>query len=358
MFFNNKSYTSVDIGTSAVKIVNFKVAGEKIKIIKSDIASLPQGAVAEGEIKDHSIVANLINKIFNKMKLNPKNILTAVSSYDLLIRNIEVPNIGEKEIKESLKWEADNQLPYSVDIAALDYILVEKNEDTVKYMATAVKQKTVENLTELFARINLTPSVVNVQPMALISLLEYQNQIEGNIAIIDIGYSGTQITIGNKDNILLSRTIEIGSDDFTKVIAEDLSVDYERAEVEKIESGLKAKSNSEEELMSLELGNSFSEKNIETTINSLYQELNRSFDYFSVKNRGEEISKVYLTGGGSRLKGLTDFLEEESGREVFRINPLKNIEVNSLSNAYCNECLEEFAVAVGLGVSEVMADEG
>jgi len=357
MFFNNKSYTGVDIGTSAVKIVDFKAAGEKITITKSDISPLPPGTVVRGEIKDHSIIANQINKVFNKMKLRPKNIITAVSSHDLLIRNIEVPNIGEKDIKESLKWEADNQLPYAVDIAALDYILVEKNEETVKYIVTAVKQKTVENLTELFARINLAPLVVNVQPMALMSLLEYQNQIDGNIAIVDIGYSGTQITIGNKDNILLSRTIDIGSDDFTKVIAEDLSVDYERAEAEKIESGLKAKSNNYEELMSLELGNSFSEKNIETTINSLYQELNRSFDYFSVKNRGEEISKVYLTGGGSRLKGLSDFLEEESGREVSKINPLQNIEVNSLSNAYCNERLDEFAVAVGLGVSEVLADE-
>lgn len=357
MFFNNKIYTSIDIGTSAVKIVNFKVNNNQITILKSDIFTLPDKTIFAGEIKDKSFVANKIDKSLKKLNIKTKNIITAVSSHNLLIRNIEIPNVTEKEAKESLKWEADQELPYPIDTAVLDYILAEKNEQSSKYIVTAVKEKTLNNLIEVFTKINLEPLVVNVQPMALISILEYQNKISANVAVIDIGFSGTQITIANKNNIFLSRTIEIGSDDFTKVIAEDLSLDYERAESEKRELGMKAKSENEAELMSLDLGSSFSEKNIKSTISSFYQELKRSFDYFSVKNRGKEISKVYLTGGGSKLKGLFEFLKSESDREFRIINPLKDIEIKSDNNAYCEQCKEEFSVAIGLGISEVLADE-
>jgi type IV pilus assembly protein PilM len=76
-----------------------------------------------------------------------------------------------------------------------------------------------------------------------------------------------------------------------------------------------------------------------------------------MKNRGEEISKVFITGGGSRLKGLRELLAEDLNREIFEINPFKNTNYSLNNEQYCKDCKNEFAVAVGLGISEVMADE-
>lgn len=356
MFFNN-TCTCIDIGTSAIKIVHFKFSKDDLIILNSDIINLTKGVIKNGEILDHSNVANKINKLLNKMKIKPKNITTAVSSHNLLIRNIDIPNLKEKNIKEALKWETDEELPYPVNTAVLDYVLVDKNDDLSKYMVTAIKQKNVDSFIKVFKKINLNPDTINVQPMALISILKYQEKIEGNVAVIDIGFSGTQVTIGSCKKILLSRTIDIGSDDFTKIIAGNFSVEYKKAEKEKKKFGINNDQNYNSDNLSLELNNSFQEDNIQKKLNSLYQEINRSFDYFSVKNQGEEISEIYLTGGGAKLKGLKEFFENKIGRKLFRLNPIRNITIKQKSNAFINEFKDIFAVAVGLGISEVMSNE-
>lgn len=160
-------------------------------------------------------------------------------SNELLVRNIEMPKMDKKEIKESLKWEADEQIPYPVENAALDYIKVDEDENTVNYLISAVKKNIVDNYKSPFERNNLKVEVINVIPMALISLLDYQEELKGNIAIIDIGYSASQVTVANKNNIILSRTIDTGGNHFTKTIMDVEDLEYDEAEEKKIKKDLK-----------------------------------------------------------------------------------------------------------------------
>ena len=219
-----------------------------------------------------------------------------------------------------------------------------------------------DSLLAPFKRINRKVSVVNTQPMALISLLEYQNQGNEISAVIDIGYSATQITIADKNNIYLSRTIDTGGNQFTKTLMEINGEDYHAAEERKFSEGLKADQQEKDEqqklLDSIQLDISLGEDNrLNEIVATLSAEITRSFDYFNMKNKGSEISKVFLTGGGSRLKGLKQLLKDDLSKEIFEIDPFKNTDYSLDHEQYCDDCKNEFAVAVGLGVSEVMAYE-
>jgi type IV pilus assembly protein PilM len=249
-----------------------------------------------------------------------------------------------------------------VENAAIDFFKVEENENTIKYLISAVKKNNIDNLLAPFKRINRKVSVVNTQPMALISLLEYQDQADKITAIIDVGYSATQITIADKKNIYLSRTIDTGGNQFTETLMEINGEDYQAAEERKFTEGLNAENegeNKEQELIdSIQLDISLGEDNrLNEIVATLSAEITRSFDYFNMKNRGLEISKVFLTGGGSRLKGLKQLLKDDLNQEIFEIDPFKNTSYSLDHQQYCDECKNEFAVAVGLGVSEVMAYE-
>jgi len=240
--------------------------------------------------------------------------------------------------------------------------MVEEGEETVKYLISAVKKNIIDNFLAPFERNNLKVSVVNTQPMALVSLLDYQNQADQIIAIIDVGFSATQITIANKNDIFLSRTIDTGGNQFTTTLMEIQGNEYQAAEERKLEEGLQAdkteKENQQELLDSIQLDMTLGEDNrLNELASTLSAELTRSFDYFAMKNRGEEIAEVFITGGGSRLKGLKDLLAEDLNREIYEIDPFKNTNYSSSKEHYCEECKNEFAVAIGLGVSEVMADE-
>ena len=363
MFFKNNIYTCIDIGSYALKAAQIKKTGDKsFKILDTKLQKLPRDTITDGVIKDESLLAAEIKNILDQFKKKTDYIITAVPSNELLIRNIEMPKMDKKEIKESLKWEADEQIPYPVENAAIDFFMVEEGEGTVKYLISAVKKNIIDNFLAPFERNNLKVSVVNTQPMALISLLDYQNQCDQIIAIIDIGFSATQITIANRNDVFLSRTIDTGGNQFTTTLMEIQGNEYQAAEARKFEEGLnadKTEKESQQELMeTIQLDMVLGEDNrLNELASTLSAELTRSFDYFNMKNRGEEIAKVFITGGGSRLKGLRELLAEDLNREIFEIDPFKNTNYSINKDQYCEECKNEFAVAVGLGVSEVMAYE-
>ncbi|ADQ14863.1 type IV pilus assembly protein PilM [Halanaerobium hydrogeniformans] len=353
MFFKSNIFTCVDIGSYSIKIAQIKkTGGDNFKILDTALQKIPKETIVDGIIKDESLIAAEIKSLLAIMKKKPDYVITAVPSNELLVRNIEMPKMDKKEIKESLKWEADEQIPYPVENAALDYIKVDEDENTVNYLISAVKKNIVDNYKSPFERNNLKVEVINVIPMALISLLDYQEELKGNIAIIDIGYSASQVTVANKNNIILSRTIDTGGNHFTKTIMDVEDLEYDEAEEKKIKEGLKIESNSDP-IDSMQLDAALgSDDRLKTLAGTLTGEITRSFNYFSIKKRKEDIDKIFITGGGSRLKGLKEFMEKELGRDIYRIDTFKNI-----AYPIDDEIKDDFAVAIGLGISEVMADE-
>lgn len=353
MFFKSNIFTCVDIGSYAIKIAQIKkTGGDSFKVLDTVSQKIPKETIVDGIIKDESLVASEIKSLLAIMKKKAGYIITAVPSNELLVRNIEMPKMDKKEIKESLKWEADEQIPYPVENAALDYIKVDEDEDGVNYLISAVKRNIVDNYLAPFERNNYKVEVMNVIPMALISLLEYQDEIEGNIAIIDIGYSASQVTVANKNNIILSRTIDTGGNHFTKTIMDVEDLEYDEAEEKKIREGLKADTSSDP-IDSMQLDAALgSDERLKTLAGTLTAEITRSFNYFSIKKRKEDIDKIFITGGGSRLKGLKEFMEKELGKDIYRLDTFKNIDY-----PLDDEEKDDFAVAIGLGISEVMADE-
>lgn len=364
MFIKNNIYTCIDLGSYAIKAVQIKkIANNNFKILDIKMELLPRDTIVDGVIKDESLLANKIQQIFDQFKHKTDYIITAIFSNELLIRNIELPIMDKKEVKESIKWEADEQLPYPAEDAAIDFFKVKEEENTAKYLISAVKKINIDNFLVPFKKINSKVTVVNTQPMALISVLEYQNKINQITAIIDLGYSAAQITIADKNNIYLSRTINIGGKDFTETLMEIKGEDYHTAEEIKFSEGLKIeKDNKLDQKGSLvenvELDVYLEkDKPLNKLMSNLAAEINRSFNYFNMKNKGKEISKIYLTGGTSRLKGLKAWLKADLNKEIFQINPFENQNYNLDSDQDDSGYKSEFSVALGLAMSEVMAYE-
>lgn len=364
MFFMKKNYTCVELGTNAIKTVQFKVKTKDLELVDLGIQKLPLETIVDGLIADDSVVSAELHELLQSLSYSTKDIITTVPNDNLLIRNIEMPNMNKKEIRESLKWEADEQLPYPVENAVLDYLKIEETEEVIKYIVAAVKKNVVDNFLHPFERLNLKPKVINVQPMALVSLLDYQGQANNNIAIIDIGASATQITIANRKNIMLSRTIDTGGTSFTNSIMDLKNIDFQSAEEEKkeLDLGLEAENKTEDVLSSMPIGmetSSENNANLRNLAARLSAEITRSLDFFNMKHRDKEVEKIFITGGASRLQGLQKILSEDINRELIIIDPFKNIKtkLDSEKEKMMEHFKYEFAVAVGLGVSEVMSDE-
>lgn len=361
MFFGSR-LTTVDIGCHSIKVVTFYKRKSNINLLKAKMLYLPGETIIKGKIQDPSIIASKLDIIFKELNYRPKKIVTTIPNQNLLIRNMELPDMSEDELTEAIKWEAEDYLPFSVENASLDFIILNKDKKRTEVLLVAVKKEVIKEYLTPFERLGFKPDVVNVQPMSLISLLTYQGRTGKPVAVIDIGSSSTKVVIGDSNNIYLSRNIDVGGENFTRSIMESRGLEIPEAEDLKIKEGINGLDDSDAagdldvELDLLQLTTSgFGNGNFMISqARNLAEEISRSLEFYSIKNRGEIIEDVYVTGGGARLKGLIDIINQELGFQIKSIDPFAGINhhLPGLENKR-----HEFAVAIGLGISEVLADE-
>ncbi|MFW6270725.1 MAG: type IV pilus assembly protein PilM [Bacillota bacterium] len=367
MWFINRTVTALDIGTSAIKIAKIKLEKSDIRLLDISYQKLPQDVFDNGEIEEPSILITELERLFKKIDYSPSRIITTIPNNNLVIRNLVLPGMVEEELSQALKWEADEYLPFPAEEAIIDYIIVGQNEEELNVVLVATESRVVDNLLSLLKKLNIYPEVVNVQPLALISLLQAQKQVEKEelsiSAIIEIGASGTRIVIADGRKVYLFRNLDTGGDNFTQLIEEFKDMDYEKAETYKINNGLQVELDrkKEEEMFSADLdaGLEISEiavaedTDLKTEAEDLIRNINKTLDFFSHNHPDKEIEEVYLTGGGAQLKGLKDLINKNIDLEVQNLDPFKSLnQPNTLYSVENNV----FSVAIGLGYSEVLAD--
>lgn len=362
MLFGKKRYTAIDIGSHNIKVADIKEAGNgKLKVLSVAKRSVPYETVVNGIIKDTSVIANRMQEIFSETGIKPGTILTTVSNDSLIVRNVTLPNMSEKELSNVIRWEIEDYIPFSAEYARLDYKILDKTNEEMEILLIAVKEEVVRSFEEPFDILNLRPNVINIQPMALLSIVQYQGELEAPVAILEIGAAGSRIIIGDKNNVYLSRSFSTGGYEFSESIIETMGFNYENAEDRKKEVGLGGEVGKEDEEESIEpidiedLGNSTSGSGTMLPLAyNIADELNRSLDFFARKKVEQGVNKIYITGGSSKLRGLKELLEAETNQDIERISPfndfLTEFEIE-------NEDAPDYSIALGLAASEVLAHE-
>lgn len=353
-----RRYTAIDIGTDSIKGVRFKRKSKGLFIDRIAVKHLPYDSIIDGTIVDEAVVSNRLKELVQELKCGGDKIITTIPNNNLIIRNMELPEMeDDNRLAEAIKWESEDHLPFPVESAVEDFKILSREENKIQVLLVATKRDVIDNVMNVFERISLIPSVINIQPMALLSLADYQDLIDDTVAIIDIGASGTRVVIGDRRNIYLSRNIDIGGSEFTRIIMEEDKLNFNEAENVKKNNGLPEEDEMGEnfelaisQIATTGLGESHS---LLVLARNLADQIERSLDYYNVKYR-KKVDKIFISGGGTKLKRLKKIIEERIGRDLFSLDPFINIGHKKGFDLRT----EEFAVAIGLGVSEVLPDEG
>ena len=97
---------------------------------------------------------------------------------------------------------------------------------------------------------------------------------------------------------------------------------------------------------------------IQSSLAELAEEIGRSIEYYAGRAPGSQVAKIYLAGGGARLKGMDQFLQSQLGIPVEIADPLKYLDTSALENVYNDQLLGEMSpvltVAIGLALRELV----
>ncbi|UCH12110.1 MAG: type IV pilus assembly protein PilM [Candidatus Omnitrophota bacterium] len=281
-----------------------------------------------------------VKKAITKLGISNISVNTSISGPSVIVRIVEMPGMSERELKSAVKFEAERYIPYKLDEVITDFVKLEElTGGKISVLLVAAKKSVINNRIELLSGAGLTLRAIDIDSFAIMNAFLNSQKESKDItcALIDIGAKITNINIVSGEQSYLTRDIQIAGDDITVAIAEKLNLKKNKAETLKV--------------------NPVEQKNerapiIKDAFYNLLNEIRLSFDFY--ENRyGKNVQKIYVSGGSSRLEGISDFIKDILSGDIVFWDPFNNINMSpKIDTAALEPIKASFAVAVGLGLRE------
>ena len=344
MLFSKKiEPIALDIGSTFIKLVKLKGSNRNYQLQKFGMVPLPPEVIVEGAVMDAGRVVEAIKELLNAQKVTTKEAVISVSGSSVIIKRVSVADMTDEELAESIKWEAEQYIPFAIDDVNVDFQKLGSGaaEGQADVLLVAVKKDKINDYVNLVKEAGLLPVVMDVDAFALANMYELNYDMElGITALLNIGASVMNINILKDGTSIFTRDISVGGNRYTEALQRDFGLTYEDAE--KVKRGETVANVDQEQLTSV----------MSSVTDDIVTETQRSFEFFRSTTSSDKVSRVIVSGGCARIGNFTTVLSERLEIPTEVANPFKNIKIDTkrFDAALIAESAPLSAVAVGLAI--------
>ena len=333
----------IDIGSHAIKVCHLKRTDKAYAVVNLGSATLPEDAVDDGTLNDPEIVGKIIGDLFKSLKIKKKKVGFSISGYSVIVKKVNLAVMSDEELEEHIHAEAEQYIPFDIEDVYLDFQDLKTNDgdsERTDVMLVAAKKEIVDDYLEMLEGLNLKPVIVDVDGFALENTYEYNYPKDENVALVDIGASKMNINIISKGISVVARDIVVGSRQLTEQIQATFDLEFDEAEALKL-GHIPAEEKQEE------IADIFS-----STCTQWVLEIKKAIDLYHSNHPDAPLTQLVLSGGGSKVSGLVDYLANETDLPVKLFNPFGNMTVNSkkIDPDYLASVGPEMAIATGIAI--------
>ena len=386
----------VDVGSTAVRVAEV-AAGEVPVIVRAAQVPLPPGVVEAGEVRQPEVVAEALRELWSKAGVKSKQVHLGVGNQRVVVRELALPWLPEKELRDTLGFQVQEFIPMASDEAVLDFDPLGEMDQggrrMVRILLVAAHKPMVNALVEAALAAKLDPQGIDLTPFAVTRAVGAGDDgldldSSGDEAIIDIGAQVTSICVHDRGVTRFVRMLPSGGRDITLALASVLGVDDEMAERLKrgerfggIADAVPAVAAPADGAPAVPLPPPADAPPVDTPptdtlpietprsvpgvladptevrdlalarAGSFVDEVRSSLEFYAAQMPNAQVGRVLVVGGGSRLDGLLELLQErlpvpvDRGRLFERAK--SEIELSAEASAEAEAVL---AVAVGLAI--------
>jgi type IV pilus assembly protein PilM len=356
--FGSRSTVGLDLGHSAIRATQVERSGNSWRIVRHASIPTPPDSIKDGVVMDAEAVGHAIRQALREGHMSASAAHIAVSGGTVVVRVVHVPAMAEATLRKSIKYEAGRYVPSSAEDSYIEFEIVGKREDgQMDVLLAAAPKEIVAARMRACEEAGLDVDSVDVEPFAAYrSLLEFDSESELHqkaFALIDVGASNTRLSVIRNGVFLMTRSIPNGAAVLTEALKSYFKLSDEDAEAGKAQLDIR-------EL----LDDSKPRENpplrvVQPHVDDLVREIRRSLNYFqSQLSEGQQqsVETLLLTGGGSKLQGLAEYVQHKLGLPTRAMGLFENPHVTYLGTDDPGEGLE-LAVSCGLAMRAHMKQE-
>jgi type IV pilus assembly protein PilM len=340
-----KNALGLDIGSSSVKLVQLRETKKGIHLVNLSVATLPPEAIVDGALMNTAVIVETIREMVAKLKLKTKEVAISISGHSVIIKKIGLPAMTQDELDESIKWEAEQYIPFDVNDVYLDYQVLQSRPEQgqMDVLLVAAKREMVDEYAGIVRDAGLEPVVVDVDCFTIQNVFEtcYGFPPGESVVLIDIGAATINVNIVSNGMTTFTRDINMGGNQYTEELRKRLNISHEQAEAYKL-GGQNADGVIPQEV----------DRILASVSETLANELHRSLDFYLATSSEGRVSRIYLSGGTAQVSSLAPTIENRVGVPVELLDPFKAVSVdnNQFNLEFINRIRPGAAVAIGLAL--------
>jgi type IV pilus assembly protein PilM len=350
VFRKTKALVGLDIGSSAVKAVEVKPAGKTYRVTAFGTQPIPPDSIVDGAIIDAGAVADAIRRIFDGNKaFKAKDVCASLSGNAVIVKKITLPVMTESELAESIYWEAEQYIPFDIQDVNLDYQILDAgtgpdSRGSMEVLLVAAKKEKIGDYTSVIAQAGRTPVIVDVDAFALQNAYDVNYGLEADrvVVLLNAGASAININILQGDQSIFTRDISMGGNAYTEAVQKELDLPFDAAE--QLKKGIPVDGATFEDAQPV----------LRAVTENVLLEIQKTFDFFKATASSDQMDRIMLSGGASRVDGFREMLQERFNTPVEDFDPFRAVTWDSKKlQGDQVEMAATAAVAVGLALRKV-----
>jgi len=338
-------FLGIDIGDSSLKMVELRKKNKQIHLVNYAFSE-NVSEVNFMKVDDVAYLARAINKVKNEAGIVSGKVTASLPTFAVFSSIINVNGADKKRIEEEVNEEAKKVIPLPLEEMTLDWKIVPDKDGkiptkgNIQVFLTGSPKKLVRKYIDIFKAAKLNLASLETETFSLVRSLVGDDT--STVMIVEIGANSSDLSIIKNSIPVLNRSLAVCASTVTRVLAEKLGFTYAQAEQFKLDLSVSLRADASEALPKL----------LVKTLEPIVTEIQYMLDFFRSQNSGE-VEKIILSGGGSLLLNLSEYLTKRLNLQVIVGDPWNRVRFPEDLRPVLSEVGPSLAVAIGLAMREI-----
>ncbi|MDD5459652.1 MAG: type IV pilus assembly protein PilM [Phycisphaerae bacterium] len=331
----NDAFLGLDIGSAAVKVVQFDVSQHKPVLKAAAIAQ-----IADYGDSEQTRVANTraaIAQCLSEAPFDASYSVCGVCGPETAVREFSFPFLSNSELEGAVRLEAEQVCPFNLDDGTLDYQIIDSNQQKINGAMAAATNKAVKEKQRYASGSLIKVGLMDIDGLALLNCIrEIENsRCDATSVVLNIGYSFSTIAIIDEQRFPFVRDIPFGGRGIIDHIAEDTGLSP-------IAVSRALFTNSQQHTNLLE-----------RAARELILNVSETLRFYMTQKKSGNFDTVFVCGGFSLIGDLVELLGQNLIANAMLWNPFNKVDISRADESSC-ETVKNYgpalAVAAGLAL--------
>ncbi|MBX3359569.1 MAG: type IV pilus assembly protein PilM [Phycisphaeraceae bacterium] len=329
----------IELGAGALKALKLLRVGDGVEV--QEWVEIPHKRVLSAPDLDVTEANRLaISTLTSQHDLTGATIAVSVPGHSAFARFAKLPPVDPKKIKDIVKFEAMQQIPFPLEEVEWDYqTFVSKDSPDVEVGIFAMTRERVMERLSLWAEAGITPDIVTLSPVAVYNAVAFDQAFSEKTpgtVILDVGTTSTDLIVAEPGRMWI-RTFPIGGHQFTEALVSAFKLSYLKAE--KLKREAEASKHARHVFQAMR-----------PVFGDLAQDVQRSIGYYQSLQKDANLTRLIGLGSTFSLPGLRKYLSQQLQMEVVRLENFSRLKLDDARDIELQAAASRMSTCYGLAL--------